>query len=102
MKEELLKGLTEEQIAKVRACKNNTEVLELAKNEGIILTDEQLGAISGGCGSSTTPAGAYCPCCHHKISVRFNYVSENRRYYICCNCWANIYLDMTSYEWHPA
>ena len=48
MKEELLKGLTEEQIAKVKACKNGDELLAMAKAEGIELTDEQLQAISGG------------------------------------------------------
>ena len=48
MKKELLKGLTEEQIAKVRACKNHDELLKLAKKEGIELTDEQLEAVSGG------------------------------------------------------
>ena len=48
MKEELLKGLSEEQIAKVKACKNQEEVLALAKEEGIELNDEQLEAVSGG------------------------------------------------------
>ena len=48
MKEELLKGLSEEQIAKVKACNNSDELLALAKIEGIELTDEQLSAISGG------------------------------------------------------
>ena len=48
MKEDLLKGLTKEQIAKVKACKNHDELLILAKKEGIELTDEQLTAISGG------------------------------------------------------
>ena len=48
MKEELLKGLSEEQISKVKACKNNEELLALAKQEGIELTDEQLEAVSGG------------------------------------------------------
>ena len=48
MKKELLKGLTEEQIAKVKACKNQEEMLKLAKEEGIELTDEQLEAVSGG------------------------------------------------------
>lgn len=48
MKDELLKDLTEEQIAKIKACKNNEEILKLAKQEGIELTDEQLEAISGG------------------------------------------------------
>ena len=48
MKEELLKGLSKEQITKVKACKNQEELLALAKEEGIELTDEQLEVISGG------------------------------------------------------
>ena len=48
MKKELLKGLTEEQIAKVKSCKNHNELLALAKKEGVELTDEQLAVISGG------------------------------------------------------
>lgn len=48
MKKDLLKGLTEQQIAKVKACKNHEELLALAKEEGIELTDEQLNTISGG------------------------------------------------------
>ncbi len=50
MKKELLKGLTEEQIKKVEACKNSDEILNLAKAEGMELTDEQLEAVSGGGG----------------------------------------------------
>lgn len=53
MKKELLKGLSEEQIAKVKACKTIEELLKLAKEEGIELTSEQLEAISGGACSST-------------------------------------------------
>ena len=52
MKEELLKGLTKEQIAKVKACKSQEELLALAKKEGIELSDEQLAAVNGGCGKS--------------------------------------------------
>ena len=55
MKKELLKGLTEEQIAKVKACKSHEELLALAKEEGIELADEQLEAISGGACSSSKP-----------------------------------------------
>ena len=44
MKQGLLKGLTEEQIAKVKACKNQEEMLAVAKEEGIELTEEQLEA----------------------------------------------------------
>ena len=50
MRKELLKGLTEEQIKKVEACKNAEEILALAKEEGVTLSDEQLEAVSGGCG----------------------------------------------------
>ena len=48
MREELLKGLSEEQIKKVEACKNSEEILNLAKAEGIELTEEQLEVVSGG------------------------------------------------------
>ena len=48
MKKELLKGLTKEQIEKVKKCKTHEELLALAKAEGIELTEEQLSAISGG------------------------------------------------------
>ena len=42
MKQGLLKGLTEEQLTKVKECKTTEEMLALAKEEGIELTDEQL------------------------------------------------------------
>jgi len=48
MRKELLKGLTEEQIKKVEACKSSEEILALAKSEGVQLSDEQLEAVSGG------------------------------------------------------
>ena len=48
MKKELLKGLSEEQIAKVKACKSHEELLALAEQEGIELTAEQLEVVSGG------------------------------------------------------
>ena len=66
MKNSLLKGLSEEQIAKVKACKNSDEILALAQKEGVELTDEQLEAVNGGfCdpdGSSINPI--QCPKCH--------------------------------------
>ena len=40
--------LTPEQMEKARACKSSDELVELAKAEGIELTDEQLDAIAGG------------------------------------------------------
>ncbi len=63
MKKELLKGLSEEQIKKIEACKDSEEILSLAKAEGIELTDEQLEAVSGGgCLNATTK----CPECGSK------------------------------------
>ena len=58
MRKELLKGLSEEQIKKVEACKSSEEILSLAKAEGVELNDEQLAAVSGGCGG-----GKKCPKC---------------------------------------
>ena len=65
MNKELLKGLSEEQIAKVKACNSAEEVLALAKAEGVELTDEQLEAASGG-GSCLHPGEEpedKCPSC---------------------------------------
>ena len=61
MKNSLLKGLSEEQIAKVKACKNSDEILALAQKEGVELTDEQLQIVSGGSVCVTTPTE--CPKC---------------------------------------
>lgn len=62
MREKLFKGLTEEQIAKVKACKSHEELLALAKEEGVELTNEQIEEVSGGgCFSSFK-----CPNCGSK------------------------------------
>ena len=59
MRKELLKGLTEEQIKKIRECKSSEEIIVLAKAEGVELSDEQLEAVSGGgCGRKSK-----CPKC---------------------------------------
>ena len=59
MREELLKGLSEEQIAKLKDCKSQEEIFKAAKEEGIELTDEQLEAASGG----SACEGVKCPKC---------------------------------------
>ncbi len=69
MRDELLKGLSEEQKKKVAECKSAEEVLALAKAEGVELNDEQLEAISGGCGGSEIK----CPKCG---STNFKVVVE--------------------------
>ena len=91
MKQELLKGLTEEQITKIRECKNQDEVLALAKEEGIELTDEQLAAISGG---SCTSKPLACPRCGKtNVSIDKKYVPSMRTYKAFCKC------NECSYEW---
>ena len=62
MENELFKGLTEEQIKKVKSCKNESELLSLAKEEGVELTEEQLNSVNGGCFSSDDK----CPHCGDK------------------------------------
>ena len=94
MKEELLKGLSEEQIAKVKACNNSDELLALAKAEGIELTDEQLTASRGGgacsvisdIGDKINPFD--CPKCGS------NNVEKDGNKYTCKKCghsWADSY-----------
>ena len=83
MREELLKGLTEEQIAKIKACKNNEEILKLAKEEGVELTDEQLEAVSGG--SLCAPV---CPNCGTKENVYRGTKEGQEDKYVCTVCGA--------------
>ena len=59
MRKELLEGLSEEQIAKIKACKSQEEIMQLAKKEGVELSEEQLEAVSGG-GCSNTPKCLFC------------------------------------------
>ena len=84
MKKELLKGLNEEQIAKVKACKSQDELLVLAKEEGVELTEDQLSAVSGGGCFSTNK----CPKCgsdkYHKIEVQEKI--DKRIFYKCDKC----------------
>jgi hypothetical protein len=47
-REDLLKGLTKEQKEKLENCKTTEELINVAKKEGIELTDEQLEAVTGG------------------------------------------------------
>ena len=91
MKKELLKGLTEEQIEKAKACKNEKELLTLAQAEGIQLTEEQLETVAGGgCSETTEP----CPKCgstsikkeHRGNDVHMHVV------FICKKC---------KHEWNP-
>ena len=88
-RKDLLKGLTNEQISKVRACKSQEELLTLAKQEGIELSDEQLAAVSGGnalC-ESTPPIGK-CPYCKSENTAYRNLgpiESSGNPYLFQCN-----------------
>ena len=79
MKEELLKGLSKEQIAKIKECKNQEEMLALAKEEGIELTDEQLEAVNGGSCYSVFD----CPKCGEDIKYSSRDSEDN---YTCPHC----------------
>lgn len=48
--------LSDEQKARVRACGTAEELVALAKEEGVELTDEQLEGVSGG-----WACGEFCP-----------------------------------------
>ena len=86
MKEELFKGLSEEQIAKLKECKNQEEMLKLAKEEGVELTDEQLEAISGGCGKSNSIKCQFCGGKMYPGEID----SRRVRYYTCKSCGGRI------------
>lgn len=74
MKQELLAGLTEEQIKKANQCKSVDELLALAKHEGYELSEDQLAAVSGGfCSSDPEPINRNCPACGASVEGHFLY-----------------------------
>lgn len=94
MKNDLFKGLNEEQIKKAKDCKSTEELLKLAKEEGIELTDEQLAATSGGfCDSSDFRWR--CPRCDSSdTEVRERYNKGKSDEYVlvhCKKCGCNFY-----------
>ena len=93
MKEELLKGLTEEQIAKVKDCKNQEEILKAAREEGIELTDEQLEAVSGGACAGFTR----CPRCNSDQVE--TYVWDKWENYEYKGKWQNKKCSSCGYTW---
>ena len=84
MKEELLKDLTDEQIAKAKKCKNSEELLELAKKEGVELTSEQLAVVSGGSICRSTPDFKCPKCGSGNIKTKYNENSINEWYNNTC------------------
>ena len=94
MRKELLKGLTEEQIAKIKACESQEEILKLAKEEGIELTDEQLEAVSGG-GSCLVQGNdeleEECPKCHSRNYSKLTKIRAKCN--VCGNVWDPFFAD---------
>lgn len=88
MNKELLKGLTPEQLEKASHCKNNKELLELAKKEGVELNEEQLNSVSGGACADVSPRVGTCPQCHAPVNGGFieNTPGDGRYHFICHNC----------------
>ena len=88
MRKELLKGLTEEQVKKVEACKSSEEIINLAKAEGMELTDELLEAVSGGFKSGGSLRS--CRKCHSTDIRVDNYLKGGDKtvhvWYTCNKC----------------
>ena len=92
MNEELLKGLRQEQIEKARKCKSTEELIILAKEEGVSLTDEQLAAVNGGCGHKEDKTSRTCPQCGAMITGEYVETTpgDGKYHFICTSC---------GYEW---
>ncbi|MBQ7243127.1 MAG: hypothetical protein IJS52_02880 [Bacilli bacterium] len=95
MNEELLKGLSQEQLEKARACRSYEELLQAAKEEGLQLNEDQLEAVDGGgCDneqspSNTDPNGPRCPRCGSTNVTEIHDSDESRgTEYRCNNCGA--------------
>ena len=82
MNKNLLESLSEEQIAKIKHCKNSEEILRIAKEEGLELNDEQLEAVSGGCGYHTPD----CPKCgsHNVREIGYSTGSDGNFWHVHC------------------
>ena len=83
-REKWLNGLSSEQIEKARGCHNSKELLELAKQEGIELNDEQLEAISGG---ACFQEDLTCPLCgSQEVDYEYDIFANKSRGVYRCVC----------------
>lgn len=84
---EILKKLTPEQIELAKGCKNNAELLKLAKKQGIELTDEQLASVTGGACDRLAKDKAVCPHCNIVVNGKYfdNSVDTGWEYH-CRQC----------------
>ena len=87
MRKDLLKGLTEEQLLKARNCKDEAELLKLAQEEGLELSEEQLEAVSGGCNLTAPEKISKCPICGAEVTGEWVDASEGDVYtFVCPHC----------------
>ena len=96
MKKELLKGLSEEQIAKVKSCKSQKELMKLAEQEGVELTDEQLQAVNGGFCSSSDFRWK-CPKCgssNTEVWERYNQGTQDEYVRVHCKDCGHNFLGL--------
>ena len=88
MKNELLKGLNEEQLEKASHCKSTKELLALAKQEGVELNDEQLAAVNGGLCEDKAPVFETCPDCGQQVEGEYIETTpgDGKYHFRCLNC----------------
>jgi hypothetical protein len=91
MREDLLKGLTEEQINKVKECKSPEDILTIAKAEGIELSDEQLEFVSGGYCKETNKYE--CPRCQSRNCYILRYRERDKIIHLKCLDCENIWMQ---------
>lgn len=86
MNKDLLNTLTKEQLEKARSCRSSRELLDLAKQEGLELTEEQLQHVNGG-GNCGQPDPEMCPHCQ-SMNTKWTYYdhSDNEIDYVCNDC----------------
>jgi bacteriocin-like protein len=79
------KDLTPEQIEKAKSVSSPDELLALAKEEGIELTNEDLAQVSGGKSWGGNGGVRKCPKCG-KDDFTLAYTDQGEDYYRCDNC----------------
>ena len=77
--EEILAQLTDEQKARIQNCKNMDEVIAMAKESDIVLSEEDLKELAGGnyCGNGRINDNF----CAQKNGIDGNYCGPEDRYY---------------------
>ena len=89
MRKDLVKGLTKEQLEKASRCHSEAELLALAQEEGVELTNEQLAAVNGGaCKPFEEFRTAACPQCGEQMQGEFVETTpgDGKYHFICKHC----------------